>query len=249
MLQITNKARRLPGPVQVAPALSLPPGQVFVSADAAGTRDLPAGVKVVLATTDGGPLELLTTKASPPVSEPGTYLDASDLAKLGTATADPTLRKYGSGDTWRKIRSRAGAQLAIGAFATLATAVVGVVLALSAASPTPSVDLTTVHSVLAWTRAPLDQLSRTRSRKVDKLDAFRRAVDSRITTGENCLALLQGEQAPPAAVPGIKCTSPSTSPWSAQTVGGLITAVIALMTAILGLVGLTTKYGFQANPA
>jgi hypothetical protein len=150
------------------------------------------------------------------VTEAGTYLDATDLAKLGTATGSPKIRRYKFRDTWGKIRSRAGAQLAFGAVATLATAIVGVVLAVTAASPAPTVDVATVESVLAWTRAPLDQLRSTPTSSAASLDAARRTVDSRITVGDDCLALLQGEEAPPATIPGVTCTAPSTSSWSAQ---------------------------------
>ena len=249
MVAITKKSKSLTGPVQAAPLLQLPPGELFVSADASGTSDLKSGIKVVLETTNGGPLELRTTKASPAVTAAGTYLDASDLGKLGTAKNNPTVRKYGYRDTWRKIRSRAGLQLLIGAIATLATAAVGIVVALNATSPAPTVDVSTVRSVLSWTRAPLDQLTTTPSASAAALDAARRAVDSRITSGEDCLALLTGQQAPPATIPGVKCTAPSTSSWSAQTVGGVVTAVIGALTAILGLLGLSAKYGFRASPS
>lgn len=248
MRQITTQPQDVP-PVNVAPALTLAPGHIFVSADNVGTCDLPAGRKVVLATTAGGPLELLTSKTSPPVTAPGTYLDASDLGKLGDARTNPTVRAYGFKDTWRKIRTKAGVILAIGAVATAATAIVGLVLALTAASSPPSVDVAKVRSVLGWARVPLDQLKTNPTPTASTLDASRRTVDAQITTAEDCLVTLQGGQAPPATIPGVTCTPPATSGWSAQTVGGVTTAVIALLTATLGFLSLASKYGFQESPS
>jgi hypothetical protein len=123
------------------------------------------------------------------------------------------------------------------------------VLDITAASTTPHVDAAAVHGVLAWTRAPLDHLATVPTPRAATLERARRGIDARITTGDDCLALLQGEQAPPATIPGVKCTAPTSSFWSAQTVGGVITALIGVLTAILGILGLTAKYGFQASPS
>ena len=121
MRQVTAKLDSLTGPVKVATALMLAPGHIFVSADDEGTPDLPGGRRVVPVTDKGGPLELLTSETLPSVTDAGVYLDASDLGKLGGATAGPKLRAYGFKDTWRKMRSGAGVLLAVGAITTLAT--------------------------------------------------------------------------------------------------------------------------------
>ena len=248
MQTLSSEFQPLPGPVKVATLLSLAPGQVFVSADQAGTSDLPGGRRTVLVTKGGGPLELITSNTSPPVTEAGTYLDASDLARLGGAIADPKIREYGMDDTWRKMRSGAGMLLAVGALATLATAIVGLVLALTAPLPAAMPDVATVQDVLAWTTAPLENL-RNAPANPSKLEASRRRIKDRITRGDDCLALLSGSQAPPSKIPGVKCSPPRTSGWSAQTVGGVITAVIGILTAILGFLAIANKYGFRESPA
>lgn len=249
MFTITSKAKSLPHPLKAAPTQSLAPGQIFLSADAVATPDLPADRKVVLETTNGGPLELLTSKTAPPVDGPGTYLDVSDLGKLGSAKDGPTLRTYGSHDTWRKIFSRAGIQVGVGTIATLITAAIGLMLALPAVTSTSTVDVAKVKTVLAWTREPLDQLKTSPTPSASELDASRRTVDARITTGGDCLSLLQGDQAPAATVPGVMCTKSSGSDWSAKTAAGVVTTALAVLTAILGLLALTSKYGFQQSPS
>lgn len=249
MLDITSHPTNVLGPVKAAGLQTLPPGQVFISADAAGTSDLSGGQKVVLETTSGGPLELLASKTAPPVTEAGTYLDVSDLGKLGSAKDGPTLRTYGWRDTWRKVRSRAGVQVGVGALATLITAAIGLLVAFTATNPSSTIDVSKVKTVLAWSREPLDQLKTSPAPSASELDASRRTIDARITTGGDCLSLLQGDQAPAATVPGVTCTKSSGSDWSTNTAAGVVTAAIAVLIAILGALALTNKYGFQQSPS
>ena len=245
MIALTKSAQPLTGrPIAVAPLLKLSTGHLFVSADSAGTAELPDGQKVVLETDSGGRLELITSNAPISVTAAGTYLDTSDLAKIAGAVANPKIRKYRAKDTRGKIFSNAGLLLLIGAIATLGTAVVGIILAFSGSSDTPTVDAAKASTVLNWARAPLDQVATTRD-----FNVTRREIDMRITTADDCLKILQGDAAPPATIPGVQCTAPSTSTWSAQTVGGVITAALALLTALLGGLGLASKYGFQQSPA
>jgi hypothetical protein len=212
---------------------------------------LPDGVKAVLITTDGQRLELLSRRDLKPGAQPnteGTYINKVDLAKIA-ARHDAKLRRYGFWkDTVPKLASGPGVVtllLALAAFATPVAALV--LLLLQPTEPTVATTADKAQAVLEWARQPADTLPN--SPTADQMAGARHELDRRIQQASWCLQTLQGHQAPATpSIPGITCESPQPALWQNPNAAPLVAAILAVITAVLGLVKLQGSFGFQKTP-
>jgi hypothetical protein len=249
MIKITKTRTRVPA-VSVAPAGALSAGSVYVEEDDPGAaRDsgLRDGQRVVLETADGS-LELVTrSKINAEVTAAGTYLNETDETAL-VDRANPTLRLYGLGDWWRKVRSRQGVLLLITTLAGLLAAGAGLYLALAGTSPTPAVTVADRgNTALEWAVAPVERLESHSSGR--ETTAARREVKRRRAAVARCLTRLGGGEAPASAVPGVKCESSSSPWWKNKDTATWVTLGVGLITAVVAALGLNDRYGFGKSPA
>lgn len=212
------------------------------------TPQLAKGQQVVLIMPEGGRLELTATQnisVIPNVT--GTYLAQSDYAKCAD-WGDAKVRLYGWSDTWRKISSGAGVLVLLSTIAPLLTAVVGVFF-LIATQPSPSAATVAdrAQTLFAWVRQPADALPLATTGSPAAAD--RQQLEIRVDDASLCLQAIQGHDAPPTSVPGISCAAASTAPWWRTTLtGALITSGIGALTALLALLNLPRRFGFQRSP-
>jgi hypothetical protein len=176
----------------------------------------------------------------------GTYLNAVDYARF-TRRDDPTLRLYTIRESLRKIKQRGGLVVLLTAFGALITAVAAIFFLWSSHSqPTPSALLGTAQTVLAWADQPVDQLDAGFS--ADQIMAVHQQLDTRSRQAQWCLLAIEGQKTPSVSIPGVTCAPVAVSWWRSTLTGSLITGVIAVFTALLGIVALRNKYGFQKSP-
>ena len=211
---------------------------------------LEVGQKTVLETPQGQSLELVTKATiGVPVTASGTYLHPDDFGQLGEREK-PTLRLYRLSDSLRKIGTGTGFVLLLAAVLATMTAAAGVVfLIVGQQQTTVSATADKAQAVLEWVRQPVRQLDDIPAPTGVELEAERRRLDARINQAGRCLQQLQGHQDQAASIPGITCASVTPPWWKTQAAGSLITAAIALITALMGLATLKNRYGFQKNPA
>ncbi|MDH6110107.1 hypothetical protein P3T36_005833 [Kitasatospora sp. MAP12-15] len=118
---------------------------------------------------------------------------------------------------------------------------------LSQAPPTVIADKSQV--LLAWTSEPVSQLDAAEPNDFDPLIArIHQDLDRRAVQVGWCLQKIQGHQAPPATVPGITCASATVPWWRTPQFATLVTVGIALVTAMVSLLALRSRYGFQKRP-
>ncbi|MGI8664841.1 MAG: hypothetical protein ACR2N4_02220 [Jatrophihabitans sp.] len=199
-----------------------------------GVPVLADGQQAVLATAEGGTLEVLT-KASigQAVTAPGTYLHAGAYAHLfGQST--PTLRLYLRKDTYAKLSSAAGFLTALTAALALVTAIVGIFFVLSTmTAPAATTINDRAQSLLEWVANP----------------ATAGDPAARAARAETCLQQIRGDASTTVSVPGIACTAVHTPLWRQSTVGSVMTGAIGVLAALLGSLTLRSKFGFQKSPA
>ena len=227
---------------------SLAAGSVFVLREVNGSlvSQLPDGVHVVLQTPAGERLELTTRAAigaMPGVA--GTYLNPEDAARIARHDT-PTLRRYASSDTWRKVWTPAGRLLLAPALLAVVTAAVGVYFAIMGTSGGGSATTQKAQNLVTWVRQPTDGL--TDATSPTAVEAAGAELQRRATAATFCLQQIQGNQSPTASVPGITCSADRTPWWRSRATGVLVTGVTAVVTAALGVVSLNGKYGFGKNP-
>ena len=191
--------------------------------------------------------ELLTRAAfGGMVTAEGTYLNAVDYAKF-TRRDDPTLRLYTIRDSLHKIVQKGGLVVLLLALGALITAVAGVFFVWSShAQPSPSAVAGTAQTVLAWAGQPADQLDVGVS--AAQITGVHQQLDARSREAEWCLLAIEGQRAPSAAIPGVTCAPGTVLWWRSTLTGSLITGGIAVFTALVGIVALRSKYGFQKSP-
>jgi len=250
MIKITRKPTYVPA-VSVAPAGALSSGSVYVAEEdprvvalAPGLRD---GDKVVLETTKGS-LELITRSTiGAEVTAPGTYLNETDEMAL-VDSRRPTLRLYSLGDWWGKVRSRQGFLLLITTLAGLVAAGAGLYFALAGASATQAATVADRgQTALEWAVSPVERLDAHSSGS--EIAAARREVERRRADVARCLTSLGGGEAPPAAIPGVKCESSSPPWWKNKATAAWVTLGVGLLTALAAALGLKDRYGFGKSPA
>lgn len=226
------------------------PGDVYVrwTIDG-GVQTLEDNKKAVLESHDNTQRAELVTRANlgaGAIEVDGTYLNADDFAKF-TNRNDPTLRLYTIRDSLRKVKQRGGLVILLTALGALITAVVAVFFLWSShAQPSPSALVGTAQTVLAWVGQPADKLD------VDVSSAqvvvVRQQLDTRSREAQWCLLATEGQKTPSVTIPGVTC-APATVPWwRSSFTGSLITGGIAVLTALIGIVALRSKYGFQRSP-
>jgi hypothetical protein len=252
MKRLTRQATKpdeLPN-VHEAVAGTLAAGNVYVGL-ASGNQivsGLDDNQKAVLQTPGSPGLELRTRSSiGSPVSAPGTYLNTADVDKLSNRV-HPTMRKYGLGDTLRKVGTTAGLVLLGSAVFALTTAVASVVfLVLSEQQPSTTEIADKAQTVLSWVSEPVERLPR--HVNGEAREAAREMLVERIDAAGRCFQQLQGHETEPATIPSISCSSTRVPWWRASLTGSLAVGVIAIITAALGMVALTGRYGFQRSPS
>jgi hypothetical protein len=235
--------------VHDAPAGSLAAGSVYVGvkSEAGIVSGLGDDQKAVLQTPGSPALELRTRSTiGSSVSAPGTYLNTEDINKL-PSRAHPTMRRYGIGDTLRKIGTFAGAVLLGSAVLALLTAVASVVVLVSSEQQPSTTEIADkAQTVLTWVGAPAE---RPRHLKGKAREAVREALAERIDTAGRCFQQLEGHETQPATIPSISCSSTRVPWWRTSLTGSLVVGILAIFTTALGMVALTGRYGFQKSPS
>lgn len=210
--------------------------------------DLKNGVRAVLETANGNRLELITSNVmNPRPTARGTYVSSTDFAKVGDPT-HATLRRYWWLDTFRKAWSYAGAIVILTAATALLTAVATLTFAWftysNASAAAVIADRASV--IFEWVRQPADDLPSNPT--ADQMAAAREDLDSRVRNAAWCLQSVLGNQAPAASIPSVECASSKTPWWQSSAFGALITGVLGIATAFLGLANLRSRFGFQKSP-
>jgi hypothetical protein len=180
------------------------------------------------------------------VSADGTYLNAVDYAKF-TSRDKPTLRLYTSRDSLHKMMQIPGLVLLLPALGATLTAIAGIFFVWSSqAQPTPSAVAGTAQTVLAWAGQPTDQFDAPVS--AAQITAVHQQLDARSQEAEWCLLAIEGQHTPSVTIPGVTCAPVTVPWWRSALAGSLITGAIAVCTALVGIVALRSKYGFQKSP-
>jgi len=235
MIELGDEAKGVPD-VFVDPDMA--PGKVYVAAKEGGAvvSQLVDGKEVVLA-AKGGSTELTTVATAPKeIEAPGTYVSQGDRDRLGQTADEPSLRLYQNKDGWKKVKSPSGVILLLTTALGLISAVFGLWLLLEGESGTSS---TTVaergEALLTWVTEPLGSGN-------DK-EATQRAAEAR-----RCLTALRGGEAKVKKVGEVDCTTSSPSFLKNNDSGGLLAAIVGLLTLVLGLVGVRKKFSFGSSP-
>jgi hypothetical protein len=204
-------------------------GSVYIAAGPALAPGLTEGGHAVLCTPHGKRLELTTRRqiAGTPTEE-GTFLNAVDLATINN-TAEPKILLYTWHDSFAKVRTSAG-------IALLLPAPLGVLAA--AAS---------LFFVLATANQPPATTAADRALVITAWAAQHGANRARIA--ENCLLGIEGHQAPPAAIPGVSCTPPTTPWWRSTLTGAIVAGLLAVATALVAVFTLPSHYAFGKKPS
>jgi|GEM_PF-3010093 len=238
---------------EIHDAGGLTQGSVYVARKVNGSfvSQLPNGKKAVLETPQDARLELLTTnKIGVTVTAAGTFLNSADLAKV-VERSNPSLRAYSFWrDTLRKATSGAGVLLLLGALAALVTAAAAALyVLLSNGEPSVGTTADKAETLWEWAREPANQLELTGQPTAQQITATRHELDNRVRDAGWCLQRIEGHAAPSVQIPGIDCSPVVTPIWRTSQAGSLITGGIAVITAILGIVNLQGRFGFQKSPS
>lgn len=59
---------------------------------------------------------------------------------------------------------------------------------------------------------------------------------------------IEGQHTPALTIPGISCAKASAPWWQKTLTGSLITDGIAVLTALVSIIALRSRYGFQKSP-
>jgi hypothetical protein len=238
-------------------AQDVPSGGVYVAKTEGNTLrpQLEDGKRVVLesASDKNQRAELITCGGNGPIAAgvigaDGTYLNAVDYAKF-TNRDNLTLRLYTFSDTLGKIVSSAGLVVLLPAIGALLIAVVGIFFLLSSqGQPSASAAVGTAPTVLAWAGQPAVQLDAAKVSDAQVAQVHQQ-LDTRSREAEWCLQAIEGQQAPAVAIPGVTCAPVSVPWWRRTLTGSLITGGIAVLTGLVGILALRSRYGFQKSPA
>ena len=224
-----------------------PQGSVFVGRreNASVVADVMGEKKVVLETKQGR-LELTTTESiggSP--GQTGTYLNGADYAKLGS-TERPTIRLYGLGDTWRKIRSGPGLLLVATTILAVVTAGTGLGYAIWGKSGTSAGTVAVrAQTAITWALEPANDLA---TADTAATTATIRELRRRSRETSRCLAHLRGDESQPAKVPGVKCELSKPPAWQNKENAGKVSAALGALVALLGTLSVRGRYGFGKDP-
>jgi hypothetical protein len=245
MISVSGSAQGFPQLLEATKG-AVGKGKVYVAREQGGAfvPDLPDGKQVVLSA--GSTRELTTTNSYGGVqlTSAGTYLNAEDLTGLDQ-TVTPTIRPYGAGDGWRKRLSGAGLLLLAPAIIGLISAGVAIYVVLATQDPTSAATVAgRAQTALAWTSEPIDQIGSSQGGETARREAQRRA---RMVT--RCLRQLQGQQQqPPAAVPGVTCST-SSPPWYRDKEAlAWYTLLVGALTAVINVLGTRKSFAFGAQP-
>lgn len=248
MITLSRKPKPVP---PLYEAVDVPSGRVFVAKLAEGRyRGQLAGGKHAVLEADGGSLELTTMAGvRGAVTEEGTYVNEADLLSLGEKCGKPTtptLRKYKAGDTLRKAFSPAGAILLILTALGVLAAVAGLFVAIVGESSTSAAAVSErSQTLISWVTAPADRLEGADSPEVA---LGRRFIHRREATAQRCLRSLAGGEPSKESPGGVSCEPKSPPWWKDKDKGALLALWIGLATTLLGLFGVSQKFGFGSSP-
>lgn len=204
-------------------------GNVFVCQPTTEQAAQGESQHVVLQTAQGEKLELtVRSRISGRPTAPGTYLNSADLASLNDQS-NPTLRLYTWQDTFAKIKSAAGILLLLPSVLAFLAAIATLVFVWTTQGQTSSgaVVADRAQAIVTWAA---------------------QAPGRRAYRAETCLQLIEGHQAQQVSVPGVDCSPPTTQWWQSPITGSIVAGSIALLTAIVGILGLPSHYGFRKSP-
>jgi hypothetical protein len=208
-------------------------GSVYIAvSDAAHTTPQPGlaeGKHAVLCTQHGETLELTTRhQITGKPNAKGTYLNDVDLATFSNI-ADPQLRLYTWHDTFAKVCTSAGITLLLPALLGVLAAAASLFFVLAAANQPPATTAADRALVItAW--------------------AAQHGA-SRARIAENCLLGIEGHQAPPATIPGVSCTPPTTPWWRSTLTGAIVAGLLAIATTLVAVYTLPSHYAFGKKPS
>jgi hypothetical protein len=245
LIPLTKNLTRVPD-VYPAPRALLSAGTVYVLKDEGSglTPQLPGGKQALLITI-GGQREVRTI-ATPVVGldAEATYLDESDYIGLGNP-GEPRLRLYGWRDTCNKMFGRQGAMLLASTLAGFLAAAAGLYFAIWGAHPTGAATVADrAQTALEWVEEPVDRFNA----QSPGVAAARRTVHLREVQASRCLDKLGAREAPAATVPGVNCNVESPPWYRSQDSAAWVTLAVGLLTALVAILGLRDKFGFQKNP-
>jgi hypothetical protein len=201
---------------------------------------LEAGQEVVLF-TESGKTELRTLGGPPAgkkVRTEGTYVAQADRDSLGEKAAGPKVRLYNKKtDGWKKAKSASAVVLLVTTALGLASLLFGLWLAIGGETGTSAAAVAErSEALLAWVVEPLDGQS-------DPGEARRRSEEA-----GKCLTVLRGGEAQIVEVGGVGCKTSSPPFWKDKDSGGIVGAFLGLVVALLGVIGVTRKFGFRQTP-
>lgn len=206
--------------------------------------------RIVLTSDEQNHIELATTdqiRVPPNVS--GTYLAVSDYNKVSN-WKHPTVHLYGWRDTLRKIKSMHGVLVLLSSVVASLTAIAAFAFLLTTqANPSVTTVADKAQTLFEWVRQPLDALPIYGATATQTASALQ-LLQTRDTDANLCLQAIEGHSAPSTTVPGISCGSVASQAWWQTTLAGsLITGILALITAGIGVLNLNNSFGFQKSPA
>jgi hypothetical protein len=194
--------------------------------------------------------ELITCAAASAsgIEAQGTYLNAVDYAKF-TNRDNLTLRLYTGCDTWRKIASTAGLVLLLPTVGAVLAAAAGIFFLLSSqGQPSASAAAATAQTVLAWAGQPTVQLDSV-GLSAARVAQVHEELDTRSREAEWCLLAIEGQRTPAVGIPGVTCTLTGVPWWRMTLTGSAIAGGIAVVSALVAIVALASRYSFQKSPA
>jgi hypothetical protein len=233
-------------------AQGVPQGGIYVAKMDGGVLQpqLEDGKRVVLRSASDGnqKAELITRAAASGIEAQGTYLNAVDYAKF-TNRDDPTLRLYTGRDTWRKMASTAGLVLLLPTVGAVLAAAAGIFFLLSSqGQPSASAAAATAQTVLAWAGQPAVQLDAV-GLSAAQVAQVHEQLDTRSREAEWCLLAIEGRRTPALGIPGVTCTPTGVAWWRTTLTGSLIAGGIAVVSALVAIIALASRYSFQKSPA
>jgi hypothetical protein len=239
MIEIGKTETPLPT-VQVDPGLAAGTFYVIKGEGDNASPQLTAGKEVVLA-TKGGSAELRTLDDPPAgkkVITEGTYVAWEDRNSLGAAAEKPKARLYDKKrDGWKKAKSASAALLLITTCLGIASLLFGLWLTIGGEDGTSTAAVAErSEALLAWVVEPLDS------------EEGAEQARQRSEQAASCLTSLRGGEAEVDKVGGVSCKVSKPPFWKNNDLGGLLSAVIGLIVAVLGAFGVLRKFSFRKTP-